>query len=96
MPYVHISYANMEGHNQAAFDPETDQYLIVSTGWSQQRRIHGCLIHVSIQDGKVGIQRDGTEVGIANEFVQAGIPKDEIVLGFHEPEIHPHTGFAVA
>jgi hypothetical protein len=95
-PYLDISYANVEGHNQAAFDSETDQYLVVSTGWNKEGRVHGCLIHVSIQDGKVWIQRDGTDVGIANELVQAGIPKDEIVLGFHEPEIRSYTGFAVA
>lgn len=95
-PYVNISYANVDVRNQAAFAPETDQYLVVSVGWGKEGRIHGCLIHVSIQDGKVWIQRDGTEDGIANELVQAGIPKDEIVLGFHEPEIRPYTGFAVA
>ena len=95
-PYVNVSYANVDAQNQAAFDAETDQYLIVSVGWGKESRVHGCLIHVSIQDSKVWIQRDGTENGIANELVQAGIPKYEIVLGFHEPEIRPHTGFAVA
>lgn len=42
------------------------------------------------------MQRDGTEDGIANELVQAGIPKEDIVLGFHEPDVRPYTGFAVA
>jgi XisI protein len=37
-----------------------------------------------------------TEDGIAEELIAAGIPKQHIVLGFHEPEIRPHTGFAVA
>jgi XisI protein len=60
-------------------------------GWSKDGRIHGCLIH-----GKVWVQRDGTEDGIANELVEAGIPKEDIVLGFHEPDVRPYTGFAVA
>lgn len=94
--YVNISYANVDVKNQAAFDPETDQYIIVSVGWGQKRRIHGCLIHIEIIDGKVWVQRDGTEDGIANELVQAGIPKEDIVLGFHEPAVRPYTGFAVA
>lgn len=94
--YVNITYANADIENQSVFDPETDQYLIVSTGWSPEGRIHGCLIHVGIKDGKIWIQRDGTEDGVANELVQAGIPKEEIVLGFHEPEVRPYTGFAVA
>jgi XisI protein len=40
--------------------------------------------------------RNFGNLGIANELMKAGISKDEIVLGFHEPEIRPHTGFAVA
>ena len=95
-PYVNISYANAEIQNQTVFDGETDQYLIVSVGWTKDGRIHGCLIHLSIIDGKVWVQRDGTEDGIANELVQAGIPKKDIVLGFHEPDVRPYTGFAVA
>jgi XisI protein len=95
-PYVSISYANAEIQNQTVFDDETEQYLIVSVGWSKDGRIHGCLIHISIIDGKVWVQRDGTEDGIANELVEAGIPKEDIVLGFHEPDVRPYTGFAVA
>ncbi|KAM3102458.1 XisI protein [Phormidesmis sp. 146-12] len=68
----------------------------MSIGWNRGERIHSCLIHISIEKGKVWIQRDGTEDGIANELIAAGIPKTAIVLGFHEPEIRPFTGFAVA
>ncbi|MBE9204232.1 XisI protein [Synechocystis salina LEGE 06099] len=42
------------------------------------------------------VQRDETEDGIANELVANGIPKQVIVLGFHEPSVRPHTGFAIA
>jgi hypothetical protein len=58
--------------------------------------VHGCLVHIDILDGKLWIQRDGTEQGIATELVAAGIPKDAIVLAFHPPEIRPHTEYAVA
>lgn len=95
-PYVDISYANIDAINQSVFDPQTDRYLIVSVGWGKEGRVYSCLIHVDIEKGKVWIQQDGTQDGIANELVQAGIPKEDIVLGFHEPEIRPHTGFAVA
>lgn len=39
---------------------------------------------------------NGTEDGIADELIQAGIPKSEIVLGFQEPAVRPCTGFAIA
>ena len=39
----------------------------------------------------------GLVVGpVTEELIQAGVPKEDIVLGFHEPEIRPYTGFAVA
>jgi hypothetical protein len=54
------------------------------------------LVHIDIINGKMWIQRDGTEDGIANELVRAGVPKDRIVLGFRSPAIRKHTEFAVA
>ena len=44
----------------------------------------------------VWIQRDGTEGGIAYELEAEGIPKHDMVLGFHEPAVRPYTGYAVA
>ncbi|NEP33849.1 element excision factor XisI family protein, partial [Moorena sp. SIO3B2] len=38
----------------------------------------------------------GTEDGIAGELLEAGIPKERIVLGFKSPGVRKHTGFAVA
>jgi hypothetical protein len=95
-PYINITYANVNVKNHQVFDPETDQYLILSEGWEKQQHLHSCLVHIEIINDKVWIQLDNTEDGIADELIQAGIPKQEIVLGFHEPEIRPFTGFAVA
>lgn len=94
--YVKISYAYGDIQNETIFDREADRYLVVSVGWQKVKRIHGCLIHLDIINGKVWVQRDGTEQGIATELVKAGIPKDQIVLGFREPEARPYTDFAVA
>lgn len=65
-------------------------------GWNGPYRIHGSMLHIDIRDGKVWTQHDGTEDGIAEELVQAGIARDCIVLAFKSPDIRPHTGFAVA
>ena len=92
--YLDIRYANGKISNEAIFDPANDRYLIISVGWDGVKRIHGALIHVDISDGKVWVQRDGTEQGIARELVAAGIPKDQIVLGFHPAEVRPHTEYA--
>ena len=95
--YLDIDYANVDAKNRAAFDVETDQYIIISVGWeNKNRRVHGCLIHVEIMDGLVWVQRDGTEYGVTNDLVEAGIAKLDIMLGFHDPSVRQYTGFAVA
>lgn len=58
------------------------------------RRVYGCIIHIDIKDSKIWIQRDGTETGVANELVTAGVPKQDIILGFHAPYKRKFTEFA--
>ncbi len=59
------------------------------------RRVHGCLIHVDIIDGKFWIQRDGTEEGVASDLLKAGIPPERIVLGFLSEELRQDSQFAI-
>ncbi|MBD2006957.1 MULTISPECIES: XisI protein [Cyanophyceae] len=73
---------NDEVQMELVFERERDRYLLVKTGWHDGDRIYGTLLHINIIDGKLWIQHDGTEEGIANELVAAGVPKDTIVLGF--------------
>ena len=63
-------------------------------GWNGPYRIHGSVLHVDIRDGKVLIQYDGTEDGVAEELVKAGIPRDRIVLAFKPPEVRKFTDYA--
>ena len=79
-----------------AIDQTRDRYLLVETGWQNGYRIYGTLLHIDIIDQKIWIQHDGTEDGIADELVAAGIPQNQIILAFKSPEIRPYTGFAVA
>jgi hypothetical protein len=57
--------------------------------------VYGSIVHLDIRNGKIWIQHDGTEVGIANRLVEAGVPKTDIVLGFHSPFKRQFTEFAV-
>ena len=81
---------------ETVFDSESDRYLLMILGRENKRYEHGCLIHVDIINDKIWIQRDGTEIGVANELVEAGIPKEEIVLGFKSPQHRRATEFAVS
>jgi len=81
---------------QLIFDTERDHYQVLYLGWEEQIRVYGCVIHVDIKDGKIWIQRDRTEAGIANELVNAGVPKQDIVLAFKAPYKRQFTEFAVS
>ena len=50
---------------------------------------------IDIKGDKIWIQYDGTEVGVANELIELGIPKKSIVLGFQDPNARKFTEFAV-
>ena len=50
---------------------------------------------LDIKNNKIWTQHDGTEVGIADELVKLGVPKEDIVLAFHEPLVREYTGFAI-
>ncbi len=79
---------------QAILDTERDHYLLLHTGWRDNRRTHGCSIHIDIKDGKIWIQHDGTEIGIATELLELVVAKHDIVLAFHSPCMRKFTEFA--
>lgn len=78
------------------FDREKNHYLLVETGWENDYRIYGTLIHIDIIDGKLWIQQDGTEDGIADELVTMGIPKERITLAYKSLQRRKITEFAVS
>jgi XisI protein len=94
--YAKVPYAHGDFHLQTIFDRDGNHYLLMFVGWEGIRRVHGCLVHVDIIDHKFWIQRDGTERGIAGSLLEAGVPKDRIVLAFRSPEKRRMTDFAVA
>jgi XisI protein len=71
------------------------RYQVLRAGWLKDRRVYGVLIQIDIKGEKLWIQYDGTEVGVANELVEQGIPKEDIVLAYHYPSIRQYDGFAV-
>ncbi|MBC8141981.1 MAG: XisI protein [Armatimonadetes bacterium] len=96
-PIAKRHYDGLNVSNEAVFDDTNGHYLVMSVGWESGdvRRIHHPLVHLDIIGGKVWIQRDGTEDGVAYDLEAAGIPKSDIVLAFHPLYVRPHTGYAV-
>jgi len=80
----------------ALFDEHNDNYLVMDVGWDRTGRVHSVFLHLHIKNGKVWVEVDGTERGVAEELLGAGIPKEDIVLAFYRPERRQLTEFAVA
>ena len=79
-----------------AFDDVHHQFLWLQAGWNKRHRVYGTTVHVRLQNGKIWIEQDWTEDGIATDLLRAGVPREDIVLGFCEPELRSETEFAAA
>ena len=77
-------------------DTVHDQYLLLDVGWDRTGRVHAVVCHLRLHDGKVWVEWDGVEPSITQELLDAGIPKQDIVLAFYRPERRALTEFAVA
>ncbi len=77
-------------------DEQKGHYIWMNLGWKNGDRVAGMTVYVRIQGGKFWIEEDWTEDGIATELLRAGVPKEDIVLAFHEPKTRQYTEFAVA
>jgi hypothetical protein len=90
-----INHSQSDTEIQLIFDDHNHHYQVLNIGWDDQTRIYGVIIHVDLKGDKIWIQRDGTEVGIANQLLDAGVPKEHIVLGFQALYKRKFTEFAI-
>ncbi len=93
--YAAIPIANGTIDCYTVFDTKQDHYQVMNVGWDGHRRVYGCVLHLDIKKGKIWIEQNMTEMRVAQELVDLGVAKDDIVLGFHPPEIRPYTDYAV-
>src|SRR5580658_4235693 len=91
--YTRVPYAYGYIEIQKVFDRVGDHYMVMLVGREGKKRVHGCLIHLDLVDGKIWIQRDGTEHGVARDLLAAGVPKNRIVLAFRSPELRQNSEF---
>ena len=81
---------------ELVFDPENDRYLLLDVGWEGEKRIHHCVFHFDIKDGKIWLQENNTDCEVDRDLESMGISKQEIVVGFHHPSVRAYSEFAVA
>ncbi|MBE9160037.1 XisI protein [Nodosilinea sp. LEGE 06152] len=81
---------------QLVFDTMHHHYQLLEIGWAEHERIYNCILHLDIKNNKIWIQRNTTDVRIAEELVEMGVPKSDIVLGLQAPYKRPYTDYGVA
>lgn len=93
--YAAYKPAHGDIRTEAVIDAEHDHYEVMQVGWNGDRRVHGSILHIDIRDGKVWIEHNGTDARIGEELIAAGIPRNDIVLGFQPPALRPLTSYGV-
>lgn len=98
--FKHLELVNRQPwpgvESELVIDEARDNYIWIKIGWSGDERIDGITFCARIRNGKFWIEEDWTEDGIATDLVAAGVPKEDIVLAFQEPEMRAYTEFAAA
>ncbi len=87
---------NPDVHMVCALDENHDQYLLLKVGWFQGHRVRAITLYVRILEARIWVEEDLTEDGIANALIRAGVPKEDIELGFLPPDQRQYAEFAVA
>lgn len=78
-------------------DEPGGHYLLFNNVWKDGRRYYGCFLHIDVYpDGKIWVQHDGTDLNVAEQLLEAGVAKEEIVLGFQSPSVRGALGFGVS
>jgi hypothetical protein len=80
---------------EVVFDTERDHYELMMVGWRRTARVHGSVIHIDLRGGKVWIQHNGTEGDLGEELMELGVAREDIVIGYRQPEVRQYTGYAL-
>lgn len=68
----------------AVCDVAHGRYLLMDIGWLPEGRAHDVVVHLHLRDGKVVVEWDGIEDGIAGDLIDAGIEPQDIVYAKRE------------
>ena len=83
-----------EIETQLLFDTANDHYQLLRVGWHKRTQTFLVIFHFDIRDGKIWLQQNASDFDIVSEIEKEGVPKSDIVLAFHSPQMRPFTGYA--
>ncbi len=77
-------------------DEKNDRYQLTAVGWEHNTRIFYVIFEADIIGGKIWIQADNTEDGLAALLEEKGIAKHDMVLAYFPDYHRKYTEYAVA
>ena len=69
-------------------------YQLITVGWKNERYFFAPLFYVHIANNKVWLLQNNTEWRIADELMELGVDRQDIILGFVEPSLRQYSDFA--
>lgn len=94
--YQSVEKENKYRESQLIFDEKKDHYLWLKVGWNDQRRIYYTVIHFDIKNGKIWLQQNATDLNPAEDLIELGVKREDIILGLQPPHKRPYTNYGVA
>lgn len=93
--YAAIKPANMpEVEQEILADLERNHFALIRIGWAEGKFVYHSIMHFDIKDGKIWLQRNWTDRDLAEELVEKGVKRSDIVIGFIPPIARGHSGYA--
>ena len=94
--YAAVKRIPADVKSQVLIDKENNHFQLISMGWHSRGYTYTIVFHFDIIGDKIWIQQNNTDVLIADELMQHGVDKNDIILGFIEPSMRQYSGFAMA
>lgn len=82
----------------AVIDLESNHFLLIRNGWSDQGFSHKVLLHMDINSdtGNIWVQQNNTEILPDVDLAEKGLQRSDFVVGFRPAWMREQSGFAAA
>jgi XisI protein len=83
--------------DQLICDYQSNNFQLVTTGCTNNKYHYIVNFRFTIKPtGRIWLLANNTDIRIAEELVEKGVPRMDIVLGFQQPQFRQYTNFATA
>lgn len=82
--FTPINFRNAS--SQVIPDHENGHYLLVRLGWQDDRYHYHTIFHFDLEENKVIVRRNQTDLDIVEELVAYGLAEEDIQLAFRREE----------